>query len=315
MTAYGYWSWKIIKPLLLTAGVSYDYLHYPENFRVPPLSDAEERTVQVSPKAGFILTLFRGATIRGAYTRSLGGVSFDQSFRLEPTQIGGFNQAYRNVMPESVVGSLSAVHFETWSLGVDRKMTGRTYLGAQFECLNSAADQSVGTRDKVYVGVLPNPLLDQTSTTRQSFDYEERNIRLSFDQLLGGCFALGARYRWSNAQLSSWFPAVPLLGRADVEATLHQVQLHMLAYDRTGFFGGVEALWNQQSNRGYTPDLPGDDFWQFNLHAGYRFPRRHAEIRLSLLNVTDQDYRLNPLNLTRELPRERTIAVSCRFYF
>jgi hypothetical protein len=70
-----------------------------------------------------------------------------------------------------------------------------------------------------------------------------------------------------------------------------------------------------QSNMGYTPDRPGDDFWQFNVEAGYRFFRRHVEVRLALLNLTGQDYRHKPLNLTTELPRERTLAASLRFNF
>jgi hypothetical protein len=48
---------------------------------------------------------------------------------------------------------------------------------------------------------------------------------------------------------------------------------------------------------------------------GYRFPRRQAEIKLALLNLTDRDYQLNPLNLYAELPRERTLAVSLKFNF
>jgi hypothetical protein len=36
---------------------------------------------------------------------------------------------------------------------------------------------------------------------------------------------------------------------------------------------------------------------------------------VSVLNIFDQDYRLNPLTLYTELPRERTLAVSLKFYF
>ena len=81
----------------------------------------------------------------------------------------------------------------------------------------------------------------------------------------------------------------------------------------SGFFSQFDALWSSQSSKG--PDLPGDDFWQFNAHLGYRFPRRQAEVRISVLNLTGQDYRLNPLNLTSELPRQRTFLASVRFSF
>ena len=101
----------------------------------------------------------------------------------------------------------------------------------------------------------------------------------------------------------------------ELEATLHQVNLFALFNHPSGVFAQFDSLWTAQSNHGYDPDIPGDDFWQFNFQVGYRFPRRQAEVRLGVLNLTDQDYRLNPLNLTSELPRERTLLASLRFSF
>jgi outer membrane receptor protein involved in Fe transport len=51
---------------------------------------------------------------------------------------------------------------------------------------------------------------------------------------------------------------------------------------------------------------PGDDFWQVNLIVGYRFPRQRAEIAAGVLNVLDNDYRLDPINWHADLPRSRT---------
>ena len=31
--------------------------------------------------------------------------------------------------------------------------------------------------------------------------------------------------------------------------------------------------------------MPGDEFWQFNLFAGYRFARRHAEVKRARLVI------------------------------
>jgi hypothetical protein len=36
---------------------------------------------------------------------------------------------------------------------------------------------------------------------------------------------------------------------------------------------------------------------------------------VGVLNITDQDYRLNPLTLYNELPRERTFVASLKFFF
>ena len=43
----------------------------------------------------------REVTLRGVFSRALGGVSFDESFRLEPTQLAGFNQSFRSIISES----------------------------------------------------------------------------------------------------------------------------------------------------------------------------------------------------------------------
>ena len=82
-----------------------------------------------------------------------------------------------------------------------------------------------------------------------------------------------------------------------------------------GFFAREEAQWYGQNNSGYTPGEPGADFWQFNAFVGYRFPRRKAQVTLGLLNLTGQNYNLNPLNLYNELPRTRTLALRLQLNF
>ena len=61
--------------------------------------------------------------------------------------------------------------------------------------------------------------------------------------------------------------------------------------------------------------MPGDDFVQDNLYVGYRFLRRHAEFMFGILNLSGQDYQLNPLNTYLELPRERSFIVRLNFVF
>ena len=100
-----------------------------------------------------------------------------------------------------------------------------------------------------------------------------------------------------------------------LEGVLHQANLFAILNYPCGFFGKGEAVWYAQNNQGYSPGLRGDDFWQLNVFAGYRFARRRAELTLGLLNLTDQDYRLNPLNLHGDPPRRRTLAVDLRLNF
>jgi hypothetical protein len=83
----------------------------------------------------------------------------------------------------------------------------------------------------------------------------------------------------------------------------------------TGLFGRLDAVWTHQDNRGDAAALPGDDFWQVNLQVGKRFFHRHAELSAGILNLTGQDYQLNPLNLYSETPRDRTFFTQLKFQF
>jgi Flp pilus assembly protein TadD len=313
---YAYGHWKPCDGLLLVAGLSYDRLAYPENFRAPPVNGNENRTDHLSPKAGFIWTPWKETTVRGAYTRSLGGVTFDQSFQLEPSQIAGFNQTFRSLIPESVAGALSAQRFETIGLALDQKLATRTYIGFSGEWLRSRSTQRIGTYDFVF------PDVGTAATTREQFKFDEKSFFVSFNQLLGNDWALGAQYRLSHADLDMTFPDVPSSATAsggfapsqNPAATLQQLQLFANYNHSCGFFSQLQGVWSLQENRNL-PGQPGDHFWQWNAFVGYRFPLRRAEITAGVLNIGNRNYRLNPLTLYSELPRERTAVVNLRFYF
>lgn len=80
--------------------------------------------------------------------------------------------------------------------------------------------------------------------------------------------------------------------------------------------GTVSGEQRVRAFRSFTDSGPaGDDFWQFNLYAGYRFYRNQCELSCGLLNLTGQDYQLDPLNPYNELPRDRTLLVRAKFSF
>ncbi len=315
-SVYGYYQLKILDPLQLTAGVSYDWLDYPDNFRNPPLSSGQRRTDQVSPKAGLIWTPSRFTTMRAAYTKSLGGVSFDQSFRLEQSQVGGFNQAFRSLIPESVAGAVAAPRFETWGVALDQKFDTGTYLGVEADLLRSKASRDLGVFD---INAAALPLQSTAAVTREHLKYAEKDLLVTVNQLLANDFSVGARYRLSDSRLRRQLPAIPTAvtstADTDVSATLHQLSLFGLFNHPSGVFSSFEGVWWSQDNRHYQPSLPGDQFWQFNGYIGYRFPHRRAQLTVGLLNMTDRDYRLNPLSLSAELPRGRTAVMDFRFNF
>jgi tetratricopeptide (TPR) repeat protein len=316
VTGYGYLTVKPVKQLLLTGGIAYDRETLPTNFRHPPLTTGEDHRSQLGPKAAFVWNPLPEITVRGIYTRSLGGVSLDESYRLEPTQLAGFPQAFRTLISESVpgVGSVAAPKYETFGLALDLKLKSRTYLGIQAERLTADVRRSIGAF-VVNGGVPPA----QVTSIPERLDYEENTLAVTVNQLLGEEFAVGARYALTRAELDDKYsqnlinvltPAHP-----SQEATLHRAMGYVLFNHASGFFARAEVEWYSQQNGGYGGTQPGDEFFQENIYVGYRFARNRGELRLGVLNLSDEDYRLNPLTVYEELPRERVFEARLSFMF
>jgi len=315
---YGYHVWQILDPLQLFGGLTYDWMKFPANIQTGPLSVEEQTSSQLSPKAGLIWIPVKDTTFGFAYTRSLGGASVDQSYQLEPSQVTGFLQSFRSVIPESVAAESPGAEFETYGIALEQKLGAGTYWGLSGQILNSLDRQVVGSFD-----VMP---LESTyaipSGLRENLEYHEKTFQFTVNQLLDKEWAVGAQYGISQATLDNNFIDVPdglrftnFVPRQQTEALMQQAELFAIFNHPSGFFLRGEALWNDQSNAGYTPNLPGDDFWQFNAFAGYRFFHRRAELRLGLLNIGGQDYNLNPLNLHEEYAHQRTFTMRLRLDF
>lgn len=319
---YGYEQLQLLDSLQATFGVAYDKLHFPANIDTSPVSRQESERDLISPKAGLVWTACPDTHVRAAYTRSLGGFLFDNGLRLEPSQVSGFNQAFRSLIPESAVGLVPGTKFETLSLGLDHKLkkTG-TYFGLEAEWLRSSGNRAIGVLTNAVAGGPFSNIPSLASSTRQSLQFDEQTLLFTVNQLLADEWALGARYRISYADLQGRFidvaPATLGVGplNQNNQALLHQLNLYVNYNHRCGFYSSLQTVWSSQANYGYSGAAPGDDFWQVNAFIGYRFLRRHAEAQIGVLNLTDQNYRLNPLNLYSELPRERTVAASLKIYF
>jgi hypothetical protein len=313
---YAYDHWQVAEPLRLIAGVSYDRVEFPRNSDLAPLTKGTDQRDLVSPKLGLVYAPWQRGLLRASYTRSLGGLFFDNSVRLEPTQVAGFNQAFRSLIPESVAGLVPGTRFETAGVGFDQSFQSGTYLGVEAEWLRSDGERTVGALRNS--GLLPFP--DTATSTRQTLDFRERSLSAYAVQLLGDQFSVGARYRLSEAKLRGRFPDLTGASGLDLleqheTALLHRVGLTLNWQHASGFFGQWESLWLRQSNDGYTSARPAEDLWQHNLALGYRFPRRRAELRVGVLNLIDTDYRLNPLNFHASPPRHRTFVTSLRLNF
>jgi predicted Zn-dependent protease len=309
-SAYAYETLKLPGQLRLTGGLAFDQLTFPEHFRSPPVSEGSETRTLWGPKGALVWQPLPAATLRAAYTRSLGGVSLDESYRLEPAQLAGFAQAFRSVIPESSVGSVTAPEQEAWGGAIDLKFRTHTYVGLQGECLNSRVRDSAGVFDYI-LDPFTLPILP--SSTPRQLDYTEHTLAATLHQLFGENWAVGAGYRFSRAELDSVYPqlatAVPSARRSD-RADLHELRLSALFQHPSGFFATAEVNGYWQDNQADSANLPDDSFAQVNLLVGYRFPRQRGEITVGGLNLNGSDYRLNPLNLHPEFPRERVFVAS-----
>ena len=247
----------------------------------------------------------------------MGGLFFDNSVRLEPAEVAGFNSAFRSLIPESTEGLVPGTTFDSWTLGFDQALRSHTYFGVGAEWLASAGGRGLGA----FSNSVPfASAFDTATVTRQNLDFRERNLSAYVDQLVGDYWSVGAQYRLSEARLQTTLPqlaGVPgasLLGQNE-RGVLQHVQLFLRFNHPTGFFAEWSSDWFHQDNHGYAPGLVAADFWQHNAYAGFVFPHRRAEVRVGLLNLADQNYRLNPLNLQADLPRGRTFTTSLRINF
>lgn len=316
-TFYAYETVRLFSSIQVVAGIAYDHLAYPENTDIVPISFRETSREQISPKVGLLFEPWQRGRLRASYTRSLGGLFFDNSVRLEPTEVGGFNQAFRSLIPESTAGLLSGAHFESAGIGFDQSLPGGTWFGVELQWLASNGRREVG----VLTNSLFLPIPDSPGVTTQTLNYRERNLSAYAARLLGDFFSVSTRYRLSEATLVGAFPDIPSSagGLSQIiqnqQALLHEVSLDLNFHHPCGIFAQWDSSGYWQQSAGYVPALESAAFWQHNFLVGYRFARRMAEIRVGVLNLTDQDYRLNPLNLHAELPRARTAVASLRLNF
>ena len=319
-SGYGYHQLRLGDHLQLIGGLAYDYLQLPENFLLPPVSGDLKSVHQISPKAAFIWQNDLGTVFRGAYTRSIVGASIDQSFELEPAQLAGFTQTYRGVIPDSVEGTTSGAGVSSYGIALEQKLKTGTYLSLSAYLLDTDFTRADGALSNLVV----TPVI---GSEREHLKFREQSFAAEIDQLLGKYLTVGMQYRWTEADLKKNFVDFPP-GFTDFNfdpsphhtSTLQQLSLHAAINCPSGFFSQVQAIWTHQHNSGfddagYGMDEPGDDFWHLDAFVGYRFAQRRAELSFGVLNITDQDYRLEPLTPYQDLPRQRTIAMRLQISF
>ena len=330
--------------LSLSGGIAYDSLRYPDNFRVPPINDRQANFEHLSPKAGFTLRPWSGALLRGAFTESVSGTSFDESIRLEPAQVAGFVQSYRSLVSESLTGAVAGSKYRLFGLSFEQKLRTRTYLGIEWNVNTQTFDRTLGVFERAHIAF--RPLVVVPSSLAEKDRYREDSIAATVNQLFGERWSLGARYRYTHSNFrqhrDGYGEALDRPGNSAIarenlaagksthtESGLHELGIFALYNHPSGFFARAEANWYRQRNDDFISandssgvrlrtanfGLAGDDFWQVNAMAGWRFHRNQCELSGGLLNLAGQDYRLSPLNPHEDLARDRTLVLRCRLSF
>ncbi len=314
-SAYAYYQIKPIDSLRLTAGRRvHDWERFPLDVGSAPLSSQEDERGHLSPKVGVDWTAPEGTRLRADYTRSMSGLLNDSSTSIEPSEVAGFNQAFRSLIPESAgFGTPPAAQFETWGLGAEHKFPTRTYLDIEAQLLTSRGNQLIGAWSSS-----PIPVPTAVADLPQTQYFQEKDAFVSLSQLIGKELSVGARYSLTSVDLSTHLTLPP--GTSDPglynlheNSTLNEVSLFANFAAPCGFFSQFQANWWDQFNT--LPGEGGDNFWQFNFYAGYRFPRRHIEVSVGVVNIGNQDYKIDPVTYFLEQAHSRTFVASLKFNF
>jgi outer membrane receptor protein involved in Fe transport len=316
LSAYGYYELRLGNSLRLTAGGTYDWEHFPLNISSPPLASTEDERGRLSPKVGLDWTLPEGTRLRADYTRSMGGLINDSSTSIEPSEVASFNQSFRSLIPQSAgFGTPPALLFETWGLGIDHKFPTGTYIDMEGQLLTSTGNQLIGA----WTGT---PALTLNDLSQRQY-FQEKDAFASISQLLGQDLSLGARYTLTAVDvsvndLSSVTGATYLQNHEN--STLNEFTLFGNFYLPCGFFSQATANWWIQHNayNNFTAggaSEPGNNFWQCNIFAGYRLPRRHVELAVGLVNIFNQGYNIDPATYFLEQARTRTFVATLKFNF
>lgn len=317
LSLYAYTTVEPWQRVWLTAGLTYDDLVAPENWRHPPVSPGTSTTRHWGPKAGAVWEAFPSLTLRAAYSRSMAGVTLDESFRLEPAQIAGFPHAFRTVISESLVGSVAAPEYDVAGFAADYH-TNDWYLTASVNRIGSQVERTEGS----FWG--STRFLSTPTTVGQHdvvIDYKELSAQFTASRLLGAHWSAGAGIEYTQSDYREVVRAAfgPSVTASDVlterRADLWRPLGFATFHHPSGFFARANVSWTTQSLGGQDAPGPGDQFPMVDWEAGYRFRQRRAEFALGMLNATDTDYRLDPVTPHQEMPHERVVYLRVRLNF
>ncbi|MBI3869317.1 MAG: TonB-dependent receptor [Verrucomicrobia bacterium] len=317
---YAYDTWQALDSLQFTAGLALDAVHFPANYRAPPISDTMRTVSRLSPKAGLVWTPTSRTAFRIAQAQGITGASFDQSFSLEPSQVAGMNQAFRSLIPESIAGANAGVHLTITSAGWEQRLGNSTYWVGSLTRYESPLDRDVG----VFTLKPINGASFKASTIFEQVKYHEDVLQMSVRHLIADCLSVGGGYQLSQAHRSFNHPAITddvYFGDSvwkphqSEKSLLNRLNLSVRFQSSQGYFAETEWRWLRQHNQGDLAYFPSSSFWQGDVLAGFRFAKRRGEVAVGILNVCDSFQPLAALSGVTGIPRERTFITRVKIAF
>jgi outer membrane receptor protein involved in Fe transport len=208
---------------------------------------------QINPKFGLTWEPMSTLSFRMAYMENLVRPNFlEQS--IEPTQVAGFNQINR-VYEGSVI--------QQTGIGFDTKLNSKVNLGADFERMNLDVVRYAGIYDKFY-----NFLKQDISNVYFNWTPTEN---------------LGLRFAFEYDRLTGKKPLIS-------ELKTKRVPIGINYYWSSGAFLMAEGIYTKQKMAYFTQNQQLENFWNFNITTGYRFPNRYGKVELIVNNLLDKQF-------------------------
>ncbi len=289
--AYLYPTWHLTPWLDVTTGVTYTHLELEER-EVAPFSEDTKTISEWSPKLGAVVELLPELTFRGSYFKSVRKSALEDVGSIEPTIVGGLSQTYTD---------FSGTQSENYSVALDYKLVKKTYVGTQYTH-RKRTESDVG----YYHGFefnLDNG--DQSSMPvfldGQEYHLDEDIVSAYINQVLSDRVVAAVEYSLDNTvnNDSATYSRIEL---NKIEGTLRY-------FDPLGWFAFTRGTWREQDRKNsFFAEDGTSSFWVFDAGLGYRFPKRHGSIVLSVNNIFDEDFAYDQSSGVEEFVTPETSA-------
>ncbi len=291
----------------LTVGLAWEDIVAPLGL-LPPrdsnllIANLQHDASQVSPKLGISVRASPTTVVRASvYSRLAPAIGRLQT--LEPTQMVGFNQFFRDP------GGTESFNY---GLGVDQKITGNFFAGL-----------SVLRRDLTIPEpscAMPNPFAGcafQTATVIEERFSDDWLASIYVNGTAGKRVALSLEYSYEERDFDFTQRSNNSLFEDYVET--HRLRPQLRFFLPMGLFASIRGSHFDQHVDQFD-DLTSPlrspitaDFWIGDLEVGFRLPKRWGSVSLRMLNFSDREFDFYLSSLEEDVVPARTTLLSVNF--